>query len=61
MAHNSNELMPLQLAAVLATGAAGLAAVLFVSRLGQNRRRAAQPAGRDPDRLGRDPVAQRQT
>ena len=53
-------LLPLELAAGLATGAAVLAAVLLVSRLGQNRPRAAQPAGRDPDRVGRDPVPQRQ-
>ena len=53
-------LVPLEAAAGLAVGAAALAAVLFVSALGQNRVRAAQPVGRDPDRVGRDPVPQRQ-
>ena len=51
------ELMPLGVAAGLATSAAALAAVCLVSALGQNRSRAAQPPGHDPDRVGRDPVA----
>ncbi len=53
-------LVPLEVAAGLATGAAALSAVLFVGSLRQNRVRAAQPIGRDPDRVGRDPVPQRQ-